>query len=254
MAKSKNRANSKAKTKDRKMVTHTLGQYANAGGRITVVRTKSPTVLSTDGGVRVCNTELLLGTSISLNTGFTKGLVTLNPASQGVPTPFPWLRNIAASYSKYRFRKLIISWVPYVGTTVNGFVQIASVYDAEDALNLVTTPGEQPISSQPEYAVGPLYAGNSIRTTDEGGVSSSNWLGVEFNCRKMTDNFTKWFYVDPALTLTNAPGDTARLNQCVGSYVVFQYVNGTPATINGAGAFYVSYDIEFTQPTLSTAQ
>jgi len=214
------------------------------------MRNRPPAVTTYQDGVRIRNTEQFLGQGLTITNGSTKGLLTVNPAG---PAEFPWLSRLAQNYSKYRFRKLVISYVPYVGTTTNGFVGIGSFYDSEDAIKFNVDPGIPPLSSQPEYTIGPLYAGNAIRSHDAD-VSSSNWLGIEFDCRKMSDNFSKWFYMDPFSSVTLGTGNEARLNQTVACYVGLQWNLSGAAAPTLVGSLYVTYDIELIQPTTNTVQ
>lgn len=252
MAKSKNKANSKAKPKARKMQAFTssnTGAYTLASNRPVIRRSSPPLLTPYQDGVRVRNTEQLLGAALTLTPGNTKGLVGMSPADAGA---FPWLSRVVTNYAKYRFRKLILSYVPYVGTTQSGFVSAGSIYDAEDALKYFAGTTQFPLSSQPEYTIGPLYAGNSIRSHDDD-VSSSNWLGIEFNCRRMSDNWTKWFYVDPSSTPALGEGNEARLNQTQPAYAAFAYSNGSAGNVV-VGAWYATYEIEMIQPTSATIQ
>jgi hypothetical protein len=117
------------------------------------------------------------------------------------------------------------------------------VYDSEDAITALNAVGGVPASSQPEYTIGPLYSGNAIRS-HEGDVSSANWTGIEFDTKRIHDT-QKWFYTDATLTFTANAGNEARLNQCIGAYVVLQYFSNVAQT---GGSWYVSYEIELIQP------
>lgn len=237
MANKKKNATQKKKAT---MQTRAVGDYANAGGKAVVSRRAGPVMRNIPlGGVCVSNTEQFFGQSITLPANFTKVVTAINPCD----TNFPWLRGVARNYAKYRWKRLILSWVPFVGTTTQGYVSVASAYDSEDAITALNAVGGVPSSSQPEYTIGPIYSGNAIRS-HESDVSSANWTGIEFDVKRIHDA-VKWFYTDATLTFTANAGNEARLNQCVGAYGIFQY--DTPAPVV-AGSWYMSYDIELIQP------
>lgn len=245
MAKTKKQSAKKAS-----MTTRDTGGYTLSSTRPIVARKTPPTVVPFQDGVRVCNTEQFLGDGLTLSNGTVKGLLTMNPAD---PTGFPWLHRIAQNYSKFRFRKLSMSYVPYVGTGTTGYIAMGSFYESEDAIKYNAVGTLPNLSSQPEFTVGPLYAGNAISSHDAA-VNSANWLGIEFDCKRMSDNFTKWFYVDPASSVSLGTGNEARLNQTVPCYTGLQWnLSGATGSVL-VGSIYVTYEVEFIQPTSNTVQ
>lgn len=64
---------------------------------------------------------------------FSCNSVSINP---GLASVFPWLSHIAQNYESYRFRKLIIEYVPIAPTTQEGTMMLAMDFDAADATPL----------------------------------------------------------------------------------------------------------------------
>jgi hypothetical protein len=235
----------KTKTKTPVKVKST-GNYANPSNRPVVARNRAPVMSYVPDGVIVSNTEQLTGSVINADgTGtLQKNTYFLTPAST---VEFPWLSRIARNYSKYRWKKLCVSYVPFAPTTFQGYYSMASAYDAEDALRFRTAPGGFAISNQPQFSIGPLYAGGAI-SSNEDHLGQGNWHGIEFD---LSHNAHQWKLIDPGVPLTLNSGDEARLNQACGTYALVQYQGpdngGQPVTV---GALYVTYEIEFTQPAV----
>lgn len=226
----------------RALTTKPTGNYANSGSKVVLKRAKAPVMNYTPGGVVVSNTEQLTGSVINSDgSGIVeKSTFFLTPASV---TEFPWLSRIARNYSKYRWRKLCVSYIPFAPTTSDGYFSMASAYDAEDALRFRNTAGGFAISNQPQFSIGPVYSGGAMHSS-EGDVGSANWHGLEFDLKH---NATNWKLVDPGVPLSLDSGDEARLNQACGTYLLTQRQSLTAGTI---GALYVTYEIEFTQPAV----
>lgn len=73
---------------------------------------------------------------------FTITLSAIGPATYSVfpvsPFAFPWLGFVAQNYSKFKFRKFHVTYVPAVGTTTAGNHAMAFGYDMADVYPLNT--------------------------------------------------------------------------------------------------------------------
>lgn len=221
------------------------GNYANPSSKPVVSRNRSPMMAYVPDGVVVSNTEQLTGSIVEFSgTGnLQKATYFLSPASL---VEFPWLSRIARNYSKYKWRKLCVSYVPFAPTTQQGYYSMASAYDAEDALRFRAAAGGFAISNQPQFSIGPVYAGGSI-SSNENQVGSDNWHGIEFDLKH---NATEWKLIDPGVPLSLDSGDEARLNQACGTYMLAQYAGPNTGEATSIGALYVTYEVEFTQPAV----
>jgi hypothetical protein len=238
------------KAKSQTMVARPIGGQANPANQQLIRRAGAPKITYRENGVIVQNTEKFRGVASDVG-GSTKiqEVWCMNPASFDV---FPWLANLTRGYSRYRFRKLHLSWAPHVGTTVSGVVAAASAYDAEDAVAYAVNFGGggtslTNTSSQAEFCEGPPYAGGSL-SSSVSSVSGINHLGIAFDTSRMNDA-QKWFIVDPAWAqIVGSTTDYARINQTVPCFALLQYRNGTTVELE-LGSWYVSYEIELVHPT-----
>lgn len=222
------------------MMTRSVGAYATPGSRNTMMRTQGPRMSMINNGRGIClsNTESLAQLNI-INTGATsKGLV-LNPA---VAATFPWLARIAANYSLYRWKKLVISYCPVAPTTLGGSVELAVFYESKDYDAWLTAAAisGQNLSTQSQYAFGPVYAGGAIVSGSQG-VSNPNFFGVlpdiDAAHRKVP-----WFNINSSTTVGSDSNTT------IACYLATQTFGGT-STTQVAGTLFASYEIELIEPT-----
>lgn len=74
----------------------------------------------------ITNTEIISSVSTILNTA---SYTTIFPVA---PTFFTWLGSVAQNYSKFKFTKFRVTYIPTVGTTVAGNVSMGFGYDMGD--------------------------------------------------------------------------------------------------------------------------
>lgn len=210
-----------------------LGSYANTNARPQLMRKGPARVTPTaSGGMRICNTEQF----VSLNTSGTGGygVVAFNPVD------FPWVGRIAGSYTKYKVHSLVFSYVPSVGTTQSGAIDLGLFYDYQDATYWGgTAGGPDNLSSCGDWASGPFYAGGAVDFTNQK-ISDVNWFGVKADA-KMAHATYPWLVVDK--TTNNDVG-----NLSIPVSIAFRTVNPTLVAPISIGRLMVSYDLEFIQP------
>jgi len=244
-----------------------LGSTSNTGGISVVYRNRPPRVTSTASGCIVSNTERMsLTDPIQVFRDTTAPSVgvrrqfDLNP---GRSSNFPWLSQIARNYSKFRFLELSVSYVTLSPVTIGGQLEMGILYDSENALKFVT--GTFPtytypanLSSCGEYLSAPLYAGTKI-----GDVRSKRPRGAEGEMLVLDCDCTRmhatqpWYVVDPSAPFSSADGPLARLNQTTPAYLNVSTFAGAGIPDNTAtvvGTVYVSYRIEFIDPTVASLQ
>lgn len=221
-----------------------VGKYANPGNRQTLTKDWSPVVVSSASGVRVKNTELFKVVSVpGSGTVGTSGVLAFNPASSSV---LPWLSGIGKSYSKYRLHSCTISYAPVVPTTQAGFVEMGVFYDYEDAIYWGTVANDN-LSQCGTYAFGPMYAGGAVTSTTSS-MAGDNWFGVKVDCTRVHQTYN-WLMCDQAIS-SDADGNLSKAFE-VAYNAVFP---ASPAGGQAFGRIFVSYDVEFIQPTAPANQ
>lgn len=232
MAKSKNKANSKAKPKAGKAISNRkTGEYANNSNKMVLFKSLNPVVLSTSQGLRVRNTEYFMDVNGIDVTNYQYNF--FNPTSR------PWLGNIAKCYQKYRVHALTFSFVPIAATSQAGSIDFGTFYDADDVGRWATLGGPDNLYTCSEYASGPLYAGGAVNTNDNR-VRDDNWFGITCDTRAAHRTYP-WLIVD-----TGSPiNETENLSRAV-SLAVRCYATGFTLS-SKVGRVLVSYDVEFIQ-------
>lgn len=182
-------------------------------------------------GVLISNVESLG----SVTTSSTAGAASFS-VSDLYPGNFGWLSALALSYSKYRWRRLRIFYVPSVSTNVNGRIAFSLKYDTAD--NVPTTMGQVIASNRAIF--GPLYAGT-------GSLDSSKPFGATGLMHTDVDctNFDKtWYQVGNASSVGALSGVDRNMYIPVSILVG---VDGAPAS-QTVGFFYAAYEVELIEP------
>lgn len=114
-----------------------------------VSRQRIPRLNTRGSSTIVSNTELALSIVQAAAGGFNTSGIPL------IPSQFSWLAGISDLYSKFRFLKLDLIYIPKCPTSTPGIVAMALTYDRNDA-----GPGNRTAVSQCHKAVSfPPYAG-----------------------------------------------------------------------------------------------
>nr|UHS72224.1 MAG: putative coat protein [Tombusviridae sp.] len=120
----------------------------SAGGVIT--RPRVPRVIGRREGIVVDNTERIAGVGVLVGGATSIGRSDLCPAT------FNWLNGLAVNYSKYRWLRLQIYYIPICPTTTAGVFAMGLTYDDNDAV----TGGTVALVQQMNRSVsGPVWAG-----------------------------------------------------------------------------------------------
>lgn len=156
------------------------------------------------------------------------------------PTAFSWLGGLALAYSKYRWRRLRIYYLPCVSTMVSGRVAMSLKYDTADftptgagAINAVVSANRS--------VFGPLYGGTgSLDSTKPFG--QTGLMHVDVDC----SNFDKsWYQVAP-LGAIEIMGTIDRNMYIPAS--LWYGTDGATADIT-TGYLYAAYEVELIEPT-----
>lgn len=239
------------------MITTSVGPAANPGGLPILQRSQVPKITPITRGVRIVNTEVI-GQAIASNSNTYWNTAPVNPASSN---QFQWLANLAINYQQYRWNKLEFFYVPAVGTTTNGLMEMGIFYEFESAYFWYNANNTGPPSPQPppgalanlaDYTVGPVYGGGALSTHNTVAAGGTNThFKVCADTRRMSNRFN-WYIIDPSPANggdnTN-PGVIARYNTTVAAHFGTQFYTGEHGGVTGK--WYVSYDIELIEPAYS---
>jgi len=120
----------KAKPRQRKSVVFKQPRDARTtapAARSTIYATKKPVVTTKLNAVNIRHKELFGGVWGSVN--FAVSTYNINPGNSAL---FPWLSQQASGWERYRFKRLVIRYVPRCSTATSGSVLISPDYDAAD--------------------------------------------------------------------------------------------------------------------------
>jgi hypothetical protein len=203
---------------EEKMLIETIGfPYASS----TQVHSRGARIEQTPTGVVRIEHSAIISSPIGSST-FTQLNWSLNP---GV-TPFPWIRDIAHKYEKYRFTELTFKYIPQVATTTAGTVGFTMDLDVTDS----PVGGTDPLvdAMQAEYA-----------------ATGVVWSELEFpqahhrRERAYRTSFSKWRLVRDTIL----GRDVAPLYDAA---IVSFFTQGTPAS--SLGQIMVTYVVELAHP------
>jgi len=205
---------------------------SGTGGTKPILRGQQRRLLTpTSSGIRVRFQDV-----VSYLTSPTSGVSLTRIAVGGAFNAFPWLKNIATSYSKYKIHSLRMGFASTCPTTTYGDVTIAWIPDVYDANQWYVTGSPEAIFAFSDYATGPTWAGSSVNTPDAA-------ISVTIPGNRI-HNAMPWFYTGPG----TGTSDNTHYGGAFGVQVSY---NSTTVTTN-AGRLFIEYDIEFIQPTNMT--
>lgn len=196
----------------------------------TTIRSTAPKfVTGREGSVRIRNTEPLgyatWGTSSQTAWGLDTDLpLVISPTNASV---FPWLRQIAGNFEKYKFHKLVFRAVSLAPTTSTGSYSMAVDYDSIDVL---------PQSMQ---------AMEENSTCISTNISRNQSLQVDCSTRGV-NSMGSYLYTG------EAPAGTSDAKTYYSGQLLLAYESvGTLS--NGLIKYYVDYDVELITPQQSVA-
>nr|WRQ65502.1 structural protein [Tolivirales sp.] len=215
----------------------TGGSYAPAamGGITSKQRSALPLQAGTGRQMLVQNYELVSAypTQDAIAV-FKKSALTINP---GLVATFPWLSNIALSYSKFCFKFLRFIYVPQVATNTPGVVFIDILYDSADAKPSTL----QSVAQSESSSIGPAWQGGGINAEKafRKDLGIDEMIFVDVDCSSWTQ---KYYYCrkNAGLDADTQPG-----------VVCFGNDASVPA-LTTPGALYAAYVVEFKEPLDAT--
>lgn len=206
---------------------------ASPAGKTYVNKVRAPQMYSTNQGLVVRNSEVILRRS-SASAAVVGGWAGVNPADVNL---FGWLARIARSYSYYRWKRVRINYVSGCATGLSGDMTMGLFYDYEDA-NAWGFLGSITALTQTEHAVqGPVW-GSTSHVDSSGRMISTMYMDVDVERAHMR---TPWHLIDAANI--SAVSD----NQSVAFYIGHALAPNGAGTVF-AGSIWVDYEIEFRHP------
>lgn len=194
---------------------------------------RAPSTQSTSNGMIVRHTEVL-AEAIQETDDSTYRLSL-------VPSAFPWLRGVASSYSKYRWKRLRVFYITAVSTTSEGRVAMGYTYDQSDDL----TPGMTAIISMNRSTFGPVWSGQGGFDTANPFMSRPETIHSDLDSSKAEKAWYPYISAEKFEPLT--PTQKQQYTPAILNYGVDK---GTVQKT--VGSFYVSYEIELIEPTFSS--
>lgn len=192
-----------------------------------VSKTSQPSIKHTREGVLVKHREYL-GDITSTGTGFAViGGALVAPSN---PACFPWLSSIADRYEQYRFKKLTLEYLSEASTATSGVVMIA--FD------------RNPNRTSPGYKASILEIQDCIRTPPWQSVALNVPLDGQIRYNGSVANLS---------TTSTTTANTGVNNTDLRLTATGQLYTAVSGVASGTvGEAYLTYEVEFMRPTLST--
>lgn len=151
----------------RKMVKHHIAnKHGSAAAPVAINRRvgrMAPRFRSVGGNYHVSNREFVA--DINGSTSFSLEEFTCQP---GLASLFPWLSQIAPTHQKYKFTKLVFSYVPIASTSAQGRVTMAHAIDPLDD----TVADKQELFQYPNSTESSVWASSTLSVN----LASKGWL------------------------------------------------------------------------------
>lgn len=184
------------------------------------------------GGMIVSNTEELS----SVVTSATALAYSVKTAPL-IPGNMLWLGGVSRSFSKFRWIKLRLFYLPVVGTTTAGRIAMSLLYDGTD----LAPASMSAIIAGNRATFGPLWAGQSGFDSTNPFANHSDMIHLDLDCSKLSKRYYP-FTTGESYNALDLPDRTI--------YSPADVVVGTEgaATSQTVGSLYVSYEIELLEP------
>jgi len=236
--KSKNTPNKGTKMRNKGVMDGDGMTYRNVAapvsGSVVYGRPRVPRINSTMRSTRVSNTEQIISFGLAASGAFNFQVFPLLPSNA------TWVGGISDLYSKWRWVKCDVIYIPKCPTSTSGSISMAFVYDQQD--NTVTSRLQ--VTQCYQSLSFPPYAGY-------GGASalvSGNSVSGECIISKLdTSRLDKPWYPTIGIGAFNLLGTAVDRNiYCPASLVIAS--DGGPSAATPAGDFFLKYEVEFIEP------
>jgi len=182
-------------------------------------------MITTRDGLRVKFADRLDGLNVD-TSGYVNGFFTLG----GAFTYYPWLKNIAHNYSRYRLHSVRLGVAGGLPTDTPGTVTLAYLPEFTDVQNWFAAAETASIFQMTKSTTAPIWSGT--------GLHRDNPLSVGLKMSEI-HQMSSWLYTGAGI-----PGD--QNTRYAGAFTL----QVSPAGVTGSrGSVFIEYDIEFVQPT-----
>jgi len=196
----------------------------------------SPTLWSAGDFTVVKNCEI--SATLTVSSTVASGSIQLIPGVVGT-----WLATIAVGFSKWRWRKLRIFYVPVCSTATSGSFHMALQYDSFDTAPTTVAA----ISACKGYTTAPVWSGYQAASAV---CSPSNAIPPGSVCVELdvTRLSKPWYpFITSANLTTVGETLTSAQNQYSPARLVYVSADG-PTTAVSAGRLYAQYVIDLIEP------
>nr|AIR95672.1 coat protein [Olive mild mosaic virus] len=205
---------------------------APIAGSVVYSRPRVPQIRTNQMSTIVVNTELVANITLAAVGAFS---FTAQPL---IPSFGSWLASIADLYSKWRWIRCSVIYIPKCPTTTQGSVVMAIVYDAQDTVPTTRTQVSQCYQS----ITFPPYAGyggaSALNSNSSGGESLVSTLD--------TNRVDKKWYSTIGNAAFTALTSIDKNQFCPATALIAG--DGGPVAATAVGDVFMRYEIEFIEP------
>lgn len=190
------------------------------------------------GSIVVTNTERLL----SILTVAAAGAGT---RSDLTPSNLTWLNGVAVNYSKWRWLKLHLVYVPACPTATLGSLAFAYSYDTNDAIAGITMEMVQATYKSVTTPVWGGFSGSGIMNSDTW-THPPGSVVMELDTKRLDKPWYKYATATQLVAMSAVEQD---------AYIpasLFRFAEGGPAVVALAGYIMAKYEIELIEPVSAT--
>jgi hypothetical protein len=168
------------------------------------------------------------------------------------PPQTQWLNNLALNYSKYRFKKLVMVYVPSCSTATSGSFTMALGYDYNDQAPSTS----QQITTFYRSVTAPIWGGadgTSMVSSENINRRINTGVYIEFDTTRVALN---WY---PYVTQTEFNASTTSAQNTLSPAYLTYYTSGAPTTSGSTspitfGVIYWNYELEMIEPMNAALQ
>lgn len=184
----------------------------------------------------VCNTEPLNNVITAV------GGVFATTRNQVAPFACTWLAGISTSYSKFKWRKVRIIYIPIVPTSTTGQIVMRLGYDYNDATvtSVVQAQIAYQSTTQPVWGG---YEGSYLLNADSFPVPTSGSVYMDLDVERLEMPFY------PIVTVGTFNAAAAGIQNSYSPAYVDVTTSGGPATATNIGTVFIKYEVELIEPT-----
>lgn len=227
----KNKLAIKNKNKNKNKPTTRIASNAASGF---IVRNKQPNIQTKGSALMIHHVEPLTNVVGGAAGVFVAGIVSL------VPIAFPWLNGVAINFSKYRWHRLTLFYVPTIPTSSPGEMAMGLSYDRQD-----TTPTSmQQVQTYKDSVSSPVWGGADGSSLFNGDKREGSVVYLDVDVKYFNEQY--WRYVTNA---TFGAMNLADQNVYCAANLIHGNFGASGATTQGR--IYAKYSVELIEPIAS---